>query len=177
MYEPVGSLDVEDSKDGGIDGGGSSSSSSSSSGSGGSRSSRSSGDDTGGGGGGLLLLGPSEWWRKARRTATHSNALLTCVARSLLLALAALQDVGVSHRDVKPDNVMLSWRCHNDNNSDTGDGSDDGDPDPCCSVPRPAEETTGSTSSGGCCLVVGLIELGRAVNGGFISAGPYRFYL
>ncbi|KAK9917046.1 hypothetical protein WJX75_000279 [Coccomyxa subellipsoidea] len=56
--------------------------------------------------GGPKLLEPSKWWW-AMRTEPHGEAMLRDILRQTLLALEILHTANVTHRDVKPENLLL----------------------------------------------------------------------
>mmetsp|Transcript_18856 Transcript_18856/g.47617 ORF Transcript_18856/g.47617 Transcript_18856/m.47617 type:complete len:368 (-) Transcript_18856:237-1340(-) len=56
-------------------------------------------------GGGLTVLQPSRWWRAMRRRPDGHEAVLSLM-RQALLALASVHARNVTHRDVKPENLL-----------------------------------------------------------------------
>jgi hypothetical protein len=57
---------------------------------------------------GLAVVGPSRWWLRVR-AGPDGDAFVRGVTRQLLLALAAAHAAGVTHRDVKPENLLVTF--------------------------------------------------------------------
>lgn len=58
---------------------------------------------------GLSIVGPSRWW-KAARSSADGHEFVASLMQQLLQGLAALQAANVSHRDVKPENLLVRPR-------------------------------------------------------------------
>jgi hypothetical protein len=57
---------------------------------------------------GLALVGPSRWWLQVR-AGPEGPAFVRNIMRQLLLALAAAHAANVTHRDVKPENLLVTF--------------------------------------------------------------------
>lgn len=55
----------------------------------------------------FAIVGPRAWWLQLRQS-QHGHAFIRDTMRQLLLSLAAVHDANVSHRDVKPENLLMS---------------------------------------------------------------------
>lgn len=56
---------------------------------------------------GLSLVGPSKWWMKTRAS-TDGNLFVASMMQQLLQGLEALHAANISHRDVKPENLLVA---------------------------------------------------------------------
>jgi hypothetical protein len=57
-------------------------------------------------GAGLTLVGPSQWWQEVRQS-QYGHIFVQSMMQQLLQGLAAVHAANISHRDVKPENLLV----------------------------------------------------------------------
>ena len=75
---------------------------------------------------GFEILGPSPWWKELRGQPMGGLRTVQSILKQLLQALESLHSLGIVHRDVKPENLMLVKRpsAHLEGCKGRADGTD-----------------------------------------------------
>lgn len=115
--------------------------------------------DTVGSPAGLSLVGPSRWWAEVR-SSQKGHLFVASIMQQLLQALEAVHAANISHRDVKPENLLVSYQT-------TADSDDTGP------VESGGQEQDGSLQPDPLSLHLRLIDFGSAVDVPSIAAGWY----
>ena len=120
----------------------------------------------------ISVVGPSRWWLAVRQDPVTGHTLVRVLLQQLLQGLAALQAQGISHRDVKPENLLVRELANSSSSSSGSSSSSRG---------GSGHGSSSSNKDGGGCklhplpadLHLRLIDFGSAVDAHSIASGLF----